>query len=136
MMLHHQPICVAARPETMLAHPTETKRGSLAPAPLQSAGNQAEHDLVHSRTAVAGEKIQSTAAVSTNASTLSKSSSSRSLQTLLGEEEDLPPASTETARKRETRVDKASKGLRHFSSQVCQKVEAKGITTYNEVWLS
>ena len=26
-----------------------------------------------------------------------------------------------------------SKGLRHFSKQVCDKVELKGVTTYNEV---
>jgi transcription factor Dp-1 len=28
---------------------------------------------------------------------------------------------------------KASKGLRHFSMKVCEKVESKGTTTYNEV---
>ncbi len=27
----------------------------------------------------------------------------------------------------------ASKGLRHFSMKVCEKVESKGRTTYNEV---
>lgn len=26
-----------------------------------------------------------------------------------------------------------NKGLRHFSKQVCDKVELKGVTTYNEV---
>ena len=30
-------------------------------------------------------------------------------------------------------ADKNSKGLRHFSLRVCQKVEEKGCTTYNEV---
>eukprot|EP00040_Diaphanoeca_grandis_P014147 m.71591 g.71591 ORF g.71591 m.71591 type:complete len:350 (-) comp24367_c0_seq1:29-1078(-) len=30
-------------------------------------------------------------------------------------------------------TDKQSKGLRHFSMKVCQKVKEKGITTYNEV---
>ena len=30
-------------------------------------------------------------------------------------------------------VDKASKGLRHLSLRVCQKVELKGETTYGEV---
>jgi hypothetical protein len=29
--------------------------------------------------------------------------------------------------------DKSNKGLRHFSMKVCQKVEEKGTTTYNEV---
>lgn len=28
---------------------------------------------------------------------------------------------------------RANKGLRHFSKQVCDKVESKGVTTYNEV---
>ena len=27
-----------------------------------------------------------------------------------------------------------NKGLRHFSLKVCQKVEEKGVTTYNEVY--
>ncbi|OAD68631.1 transcription factor E2F/dimerization partner [Phycomyces blakesleeanus NRRL 1555(-)] len=30
-------------------------------------------------------------------------------------------------------LPRATKGLRHFSKQVCDKVEAKGVTTYNEV---
>lgn len=30
-------------------------------------------------------------------------------------------------------ADKSSRGLRHFSMMVCQKVEEKGTTTYNEV---
>uniref|UniRef100_A0A8D8V5X7 Transcription factor Dp-1 n=2 Tax=Cacopsylla melanoneura TaxID=428564 RepID=A0A8D8V5X7_9HEMI len=34
--------------------------------------------------------------------------------------------------KRSTR-EKASKGLRHFSMKVCEKVRRKGVTTYNEV---
>lgn len=29
--------------------------------------------------------------------------------------------------------DKGGKGLRHFSMKVCEKVQAKGLTTYNEV---
>ena len=33
-------------------------------------------------------------------------------------------------------IDKGSKGLRHFSLKVCQKVKQKGITTYNEVCAS
>ncbi len=32
-----------------------------------------------------------------------------------------------------TTTDKSSRGLRHFSMMVCQKVEEKGTTTYNEV---
>ncbi|KAF0305667.1 Transcription factor Dp-1 [Amphibalanus amphitrite] len=31
------------------------------------------------------------------------------------------------------RTEKASKGLRHFSMKVCEKVRAKGVTSYNEV---
>ncbi|KAI9029889.1 E2F/DP family winged-helix DNA-binding domain-containing protein [Phycomyces nitens] len=30
-------------------------------------------------------------------------------------------------------LPRATKGLRHFSKQVCEKVAAKGVTTYNEV---
>ena len=33
-------------------------------------------------------------------------------------------------------ADKTNKGLRHFSTRVCQKVEEKGCTTYNEVAIS
>ena len=29
--------------------------------------------------------------------------------------------------------EKGGKGLRHFSMKVCEKVESKGTTTYNEV---
>lgn len=40
-----------------------------------------------------------------------------------------PPAK----KRRAPRNSAASKGLRHFSMKVCQKVESKGKTTYNEV---
>ena len=30
-------------------------------------------------------------------------------------------------------MDKAGKGLRHFSMKVCEKVQKKGVTSYNEV---
>ncbi len=32
-----------------------------------------------------------------------------------------------------TPADPKNKGLRHFASQVCQKVQQKGVTSYNEV---
>ena len=35
--------------------------------------------------------------------------------------------------KRVRKADKGSKGLRHFSMKVCEKVQRKGVTTYNEV---
>jgi len=38
--------------------------------------------------------------------------------------------STESKRRK---VDKGGKGLRHFSMKVCEKVQKKGTTTYNEV---
>ena len=31
------------------------------------------------------------------------------------------------------RKEKNSKGLRHFSMKVCEKVQRKGVTSYNEV---
>ncbi|XP_058055005.1 transcription factor Dp [Anopheles bellator] len=34
---------------------------------------------------------------------------------------------------RRRKTDKAGRGLRHFSMKVCEKVQAKGTTTYNEV---
>eukprot|EP00658_Telonema_sp_P-2_P034593 TRINITY_DN25241_c0_g1_i1.p1 TRINITY_DN25241_c0_g1~~TRINITY_DN25241_c0_g1_i1.p1 ORF type:complete len:367 (-),score=81.54 TRINITY_DN25241_c0_g1_i1:292-1392(-) len=37
------------------------------------------------------------------------------------------------AKRKDASVDKASKGLRHLSLRVCQKVEHKGRTTYGEV---
>lgn len=40
-----------------------------------------------------------------------------------------PPPPSQRARK----SDKSGKGLRHFSMRVCEKVEEKGTTTYNEV---
>lgn len=38
-------------------------------------------------------------------------------------------------RKTPTRLapEKSGKGLRHFSMKVCEKVQQKGITSYNEV---
>lgn len=36
-------------------------------------------------------------------------------------------------RQRRGSVEKGNKGLRHFSMKVCQKVQEKGVTTYNEV---
>lgn len=35
--------------------------------------------------------------------------------------------------KRMKRADKNGKGLRHFSMKVCEKVQKKGTTSYNEV---
>ena len=40
----------------------------------------------------------------------------------------VPPCS-----KRSKKGEKGSKGLRHFSMKVCEKVQRKGVTTYNEV---
>ena len=34
---------------------------------------------------------------------------------------------------RRRRKDKNGKGLRHFSMKVCEKVQKKGVTSYNEV---
>ncbi|XP_017868144.1 PREDICTED: transcription factor Dp isoform X2 [Drosophila arizonae] len=42
------------------------------------------------------------------------------------------PASSSSAQ-RKRKSDKAGKGLRHFSMKVCEKVQEKGKTTYNEV---
>ena len=36
-------------------------------------------------------------------------------------------------RKRTKKADKGGKGLRHFSMKVCEKVQRKGVTSYNEV---
>ena len=36
------------------------------------------------------------------------------------------------AKRRKTN-EKGGKGLRHFSMKVCEKVQAKGLTSYNEV---
>ena len=36
-------------------------------------------------------------------------------------------------RSKRRKVDKGGKGLRHFSMKVCEKVQKKGTTTYNEV---
>eukprot|EP00128_Syssomonas_multiformis_P017240 Colp12_sorted_trinity150504_noHs@1666 len=41
-----------------------------------------------------------------------------------------PPSAS---RSNSTSGDKGSKGLRHFSMKVCQKVQQKGVTTYTEV---
>lgn len=38
-----------------------------------------------------------------------------------------------SCRKRGKKGEKNGKGLRHFSMKVCEKVQKKGITTYNEV---
>ena len=35
--------------------------------------------------------------------------------------------------KRGKKGEKGGKGLRHFSMKVCEKVQRKGVTTYNEV---
>lgn len=45
------------------------------------------------------------------------------------------PAATSSGRvqPRRRKTDKVGKGLRHFSMKVCEKVEEKGVTTYNEV---
>lgn len=43
------------------------------------------------------------------------------------------PAATPPPTQRRRKNDKAGKGLRHFSMRVCEKVEEKGTTTYNEV---
>lgn len=35
--------------------------------------------------------------------------------------------------KRNKKGEKGGKGLRHFSMKVCEKVQKKGVTSYNEV---
>ncbi|XP_030381719.1 transcription factor Dp [Scaptodrosophila lebanonensis] len=42
-------------------------------------------------------------------------------------------SSSTSSVQRKRKPDKAGKGLRHFSMKVCEKVEEKGKTTYNEV---
>ncbi|MCI4385934.1 hypothetical protein PGIGA_G00056410 [Pangasianodon gigas] len=42
-------------------------------------------------------------------------------------------SSDSSSSKRMKKVDKKGKGLRHFSMKVCEKVQMKGTTTYNEV---
>uniref|UniRef100_A0A3B4E7P8 Transcription factor n=1 Tax=Pygocentrus nattereri TaxID=42514 RepID=A0A3B4E7P8_PYGNA len=44
-----------------------------------------------------------------------------------------PDASPWSSGKRSKKGDKNGKGLRHFSMKVCEKVQRKGVTTYNEV---
>ncbi|XP_058122083.1 transcription factor Dp [Anopheles ziemanni] len=43
------------------------------------------------------------------------------------------PSQIHTPASRRRKTDKAGRGLRHFSMKVCEKVKAKGTTTYNEV---
>lgn len=38
-----------------------------------------------------------------------------------------------SVRSKRKKVDKKGKGLRHFSMKVCEKVQMKGTTSYNEV---
>lgn len=45
----------------------------------------------------------------------------------------LEPKKRPPKRTKDVTIDKASKGLRHLSLRVCQKVEQKGRTTYGEV---
>lgn len=42
-------------------------------------------------------------------------------------------SSSSSSVQRKRKPDKAGKGLRHFSMKVCEKVQEKGKTTYNEV---
>uniref|UniRef100_A0A182S7W7 E2F/DP family winged-helix DNA-binding domain-containing protein n=1 Tax=Anopheles maculatus TaxID=74869 RepID=A0A182S7W7_9DIPT len=44
-----------------------------------------------------------------------------------------PSSLIHTPASRRQKTDKAGRGLRHFSMKVCEKVKAKGTTTYNEV---
>uniref|UniRef100_A0A182K220 E2F/DP family winged-helix DNA-binding domain-containing protein n=1 Tax=Anopheles christyi TaxID=43041 RepID=A0A182K220_9DIPT len=44
-----------------------------------------------------------------------------------------PASQIHTPASRRQKADKAGRGLRHFSMKVCEKVKAKGTTTYNEV---
>lgn len=41
--------------------------------------------------------------------------------------------SSQKKKPRRTKTEKGNKGLRHFSMKVCQKVQEKNVTTYNEV---
>uniref|UniRef100_A0A2M3Z4F4 Putative e2f-like protein n=1 Tax=Anopheles braziliensis TaxID=58242 RepID=A0A2M3Z4F4_9DIPT len=45
----------------------------------------------------------------------------------------ISPSQIHTPASRRRKTDKAGRGLRHFSMKVCEKVKAKGTTTYNEV---
>ena len=52
------------------------------------------------------------------------------------DDDDAPSPRSKKARASRGGSDKHSKGLRQFSLKVCQKVESKGSTTYNEVCTS
>ncbi|KAJ7990530.1 hypothetical protein DPEC_G00301290 [Dallia pectoralis] len=54
------------------------------------------------------------------------------IESYISDRDGLCPSDS-SASKRVKKVDKNGKGLRHFSMKVCEKVQMKGTTSYNEV---
>uniref|UniRef100_A0A182M376 E2F/DP family winged-helix DNA-binding domain-containing protein n=1 Tax=Anopheles culicifacies TaxID=139723 RepID=A0A182M376_9DIPT len=61
------------------------------------------------------------------------SNKEQSQQQLHSYSKKTPSSQIHTPASRRQKTDKAGRGLRHFSMKVCEKVKAKGTTTYNEV---
>uniref|UniRef100_A0ACD5TPK9 Uncharacterized protein n=1 Tax=Avena sativa TaxID=4498 RepID=A0ACD5TPK9_AVESA len=106
----------------------------------QSASNSA--GSTGSPSGRAGPRKGAAAAASTTSASVSTPASGSTVVRLLNDLEiqgDDAPSSQPTASKKKkkgTRVvgpDKGNRGLRQFSMKVCEKVEGKGRTTYNEV---
>lgn len=74
------------------------------------------------------QRVNLVASPRTPQSTLDQANSWSGKRTL-----DFPESEYSDSGKRSKKGEKGGKGLRHFSMKVCEKVQKKGITSYNEV---
>ena len=134
---HHQPHVQACYPDPNIRDPVL----SYHPIPIPSSSSSAS----------ATETSQGSSSNSNNnkrqASSMSSSSTPKAAPSNVGVVAQTPSSSTanrssKKAKKsspssdgsvKSTGTTSAARGLRHFSMMVCQKVEEKGTTTYNEV---
>mmetsp|Transcript_4962 Transcript_4962/g.12613 ORF Transcript_4962/g.12613 Transcript_4962/m.12613 type:complete len:412 (-) Transcript_4962:382-1617(-) len=93
-------------------------------SPTTATGNNKSKNSVDADFKATAKPSQGTVAAKAKATASSPPAKSASATTTKGRSS--PSGST-------TSTDKSSRGLRHFSMMVCQKVEEKGTTTYNEV---
>lgn len=99
----------------------------VTPTVVSAAGTAHSFQSVHSYPASGSSSLSLTPQKRTAAAPLFQNVKFEAVK----RQQDFDPIESSDAKRRKT--DKGGKGLRHFSMKVCEKVKAKGSTSYNEV---
>ncbi|GJN09062.1 hypothetical protein PR202_ga27031 [Eleusine coracana subsp. coracana] len=134
--VHRPPLPVGARASS--GTPTPSGAAHSASTSGGSAGSPSIRSEHHAPDGAGKGAAMAAARPSASASTPASESTFLRLNTLDINGDDAPSSQAPTSKKkkrgsRAVGPDKGNRGLRQFSMKVCEKVESKGRTTYNEV---